>query len=834
MNKNLYEIGFEKSNIPMAVFEGSTIVKCNQALADCLKVSNEEGLIGKTLVDISPEFQPDGERSSFKIERIWKEKSLDNYKFKWFCLAEDGESYWFEITLTFIYEDDIPLVFSIWKDITRDKLIEDQFVKVSKTFEIFETFTPNLVDVRSADEKFISINKSWINSTGYSEKEFLNMTFEDIIHPDDLEIYYKEKEILSKGKIVRDCILRVRSKEGNYRTIEWNCFVEDDLFYDISQDISDKVFAAKKRRLLFENMEEGLVLHKIIYDEKGIPIDYALLEANDSFYLHTGIEKKVEEGILASEYYGTGKAPFLEVYSEVARTGKPYSYVTYFEPLDKYFKISATSSQKGYFASIFSDITEIKKSEESYYAEKERLLTTLKSIGDAVITTDADGKVTLMNAVAEELTGWKSSEAEGKPLSEVFHIINEKTRRICENPVDKVLKEGKVVELANHTAIISRQGVEKSIADSAAPIKNKQGQIFGVVLVFRDVDEAKKKEEEVLYLSFHDKLTGLYNRAFFEEQLKLQETKGEYPFSIIIGDVNGLKITNDVFGHAEGDNILKKIAKILTKCCRKEDTIARWGGDEFIVLLPKAEEFETDEICKRIQEECNKTTSHTIRLSIALGRATKYEKNEKHFNVIKMAEEMMYRQKLLESKSFRSSVIASLKKTLSERSNETEEHAERIAKVSAEIGKLIGLNESEIADLKLLSMLHDIGKIAVNDSILMKPGPLTEEEWKEMKKHSEIGYRIAQATPELSQYADYILSHHERWDGNGYPQKLKENEIPLLSRIVAIADAYDVMTNERAYSKAVTHKEAIKEIKKCAGTQFDPKIVEKFIEIYDK
>jgi len=311
-----------------------------------------------------------------------------------------------------------------------------------------------------------------------------------------------------------------------------------------------------------------------------------------------------------------------------------------------------------------------------------------------------------------------------------------------------------------------------------------------------------------------------------------------YPLSVIIGDINGLKLFNDALGHAEGDRLIVTMGEILINCCREEDVIARTGGDEFSILLPRTKKEEANKIIREIGSICEKyrlkIMSEAYHISISLGCATKTSKEETFNSIIKDAEDSMYRHKLLQSKSLHSSIISSMKSTLFAKSQQTEEHAQRLITLSNIIGQKMDLTDAQLNELELLSTLHDIGKIGINDNILNKPGKLTEDEWVDMKKHPEIGYRIAMTTPELVPIADYILSHHEHWDGSGYPQGSKREEIPLLSRIIAVADAYDAMTSDRPYRRAMTKNAAIEEIKKNAGTQFDPYIAELFLNILNE
>ncbi|WP_246169634.1 PAS domain S-box protein [Alkalibaculum sporogenes] len=480
--------------------------------------------------------------------------------------------------------------------------------------------------------------------------------------------------------------------------------------------------------------------------------------------------------------------------------------------------------------SIIFDVTDREEYKMKLFHEKELLRTTLLSIGDGVVTTDKVGSITSMNKVAEEITGWTQKEARGKSFSEVFKLISETTLKEVENPIEIVLRSGKIVGLANHTALINKYGDMIPVADSAAPIKDEKGNIFGVVMVVRDVSKEKEQMDRILYLSYYDTLTGLYNRGFMEEELLRIDSSNETPCGVILGDLNGLKLVNDVFGHASGDELLICAANIITECCRKEDIIARWGGDEFLILLPKTDALTIERIVQRIMDKCLEDNKDGTQVSIALGYAVKKNDYENINKTIKDAEEHMYRRKLLEGKSFRNSIINTMISTLFSKSMETEAHASRLKDHCVEVANRLELSSKDLDELVLLAVLHDIGKVAIDESILMKSGSLTEQEWVEMRKHPEIGYRIAHNIPELVSVADYILHHHERWDGKGYPHGLKREEIPIHCRILSVVDAYDAMTNDRYYRKAMNSQEALEELRRNSGKQFDERVVDTFLQ----
>jgi len=479
---------------------------------------------------------------------------------------------------------------------------------------------------------------------------------------------------------------------------------------------------------------------------------------------------------------------------------------------------------------IGRDITPLVELQQALQAEKELLRVTLSSIGDAVVTTDVRGIITSANPAALKISGWEEKEVTGKRFSQVFQLVNELTGKEVEDPVSRVLRTGKIKKLANHTALVRKDGRKVSIADSAAPIRDGQGRVLGVVMVFRDVSRERKKQERIRYLSVRDPLTGLFNRRFMEEKLKEIEASEHRPCTVLMADVNGLKFVNDVFGHQEGDRLLKAAVRVLERSCGRESYAARWGGDEFLLLLPGGPE-QAERLAETIRARSAKVKGTGIALSLALGWAAKTAPGQSFCQVLKEAEENMYRNKLVEGRSYRRSIVDSLVNTLNARSIETQEHCQRIRHLCTLMAERLGLSARDRDELTLLALLHDIGKIGLSETILNKPGPLTDEEWDEIRKHPEIGYRIAHNTPELGKVADLILYHHERWDGRGYPWGLKGEEIPYLCRVMAVADAFDAMTGSRPYRSPVRFREALSEIERNAGTQFDPDVARLFIEI---
>ncbi|MBP9975571.1 MAG: PAS domain S-box protein [Synergistaceae bacterium] len=529
------------------------------------------------------------------------------------------------------------------------------------------------------------------------------------------------------------------------------------------------------------------------------------------------------------EKFTKGELSEYSIEKRVMRSDGSYSWISF-----EVAALAEAGEDDRLYMWIIQDINERKIAKEALEESERSKSVLLSNLPGMAYRCLYDRKWTLL-FVSEgcyELTGYRPENLVNSKDLSFNDLIKEEYREML------WLEWGRI--LAQHSTfrseyfITTASGESKWVLETGQGVYGRDGSVEAIEGIIIDISNLKKKEEEIQYINDHDHLTDLYNRQYFEKKLSDMNRKEYLPLSVLIADINGLHLINEAFGQYEGDLVITKSARIIQSCSRKKDITARIGGDEFGIIMPQTGNAEAHELLDMIKQACvrynDNNRSKSPEINISMGYSTIEEELELVEEAMKTANEYMRNRKLFSQQSSYSDIISSIMTTVYEKSQETEKHAERLAELSTRTGRMLNLMEKDLGELQLLGMLHDIGKIGIDDKILNKPGKLTEEEWIVMKKHPEIGYRIARASHKLSRIADYILSHHERWDGMGYPRGLKGEDIPLLSRILSVADAYDAMTEDRIYRKALSKEEAIEEIRRNSGSQFDPIIANIFIE----
>jgi len=352
-----------------------------------------------------------------------------------------------------------------------------------------------------------------------------------------------------------------------------------------------------------------------------------------------------------------------------------------------------------------------------------------------------------------------------------------------------------------------------------------------------------------------DPLTGLLNRRGFEEAFELEVERArrlESPLTLLVGDLDRFKMLNDRLGHPAGDRALELLGEALTAGVRRIDRVGRMGGEEFALILPETDEHEGYVLAERLRAKVRQNfEADLFPLTISFGVASYPTHGATTAALLKAADQALYTAKefgrdcsvifsaetaeILQGDSHRTEStaerrVASLVGLAS--SMDTAEHSQMVGRYTKLIAVELGLSKELIERVQLAGVLHDIGKISVADSIVNKAGPLTAAEWAEMKKHPEFGARMLERA-ELWDIADWVLAHHERPDGKGYPLGLTGDEIPLEARIVAVADAYEAMTTDRVYRSSIGHTAARAELRRGSGTQFDPRVVAAFLKAHE-
>jgi|GEM_PF-630532 len=465
---------------------------------------------------------------------------------------------------------------------------------------------------------------------------------------------------------------------------------------------------------------------------------------------------------------------------------------------------------------ILKDVTEIEKSRINELKSQRSYELIFNTSPAGIFTLNKNLEITMENRTFREMFDSKENEIKLK------HLLGDMYDRAIEelenNNFSRVVVEHVIKNKNKYFAI--------NITKIAEEFENEyQGTLV-------DITEQSLNREKINYLATHDVLTGLYSRNYFEEIIDNKKLK--YPLGIIMCDIDGLKLINDAFGHLEGDRLLKSFADELKKLSSSY-IVSRIGGDEFTVLIENATEDELDDFSEKIKESINNIKTFKVEWSISVGYSILKDVNSDFNRIFNKAENMMYRRKLTERRSRKSDALSTIMQTLHEKTEETMSHCKRVGDYASMILSDYGHKRVvDINDIRFLSDVHDIGKIAIPEGILNKKTKLTDYEYEEIKYHSEAGFKIIKNIIDKDEIAYGVLYHHERYDGLGYPHGLKGEDIPLYARILAIADSYDTMIRGRVYQKPISKKAALLDISKNKGTQFDPKLASSFIRLMEE
>lgn len=573
-------------------------------------------------------------------------------------------------------------------------------------------------------------------------------------------------------------------------------------------------------------LTSGIAVLDIIYDKANNPIDYVFTFVNQAFASMTALLPKKIIGKKLSEITITAMSYWHSVYKKAIEARQSVTFDRYSETTKKWYSTSIMFQEPNQLIVMMVDITERIHLLDQYEVEKKRLARVIDSSIDIIFEIDISSRFVWTAGKGLSKIGKQPEEYVGKTVTEVFGEDGKERQSYYEQSL-----QGIECSYIWHYSL----GEETFFFESTiSPIVLDDGSIIGAVGIARDVTEQRIKQCEIEYLSYHDQLTNIYNRRYYEQELKRLNSQEYLPLTLCVIDVNGLKLVNDAFGHEAGDIVLSKTANILHSNQRDQDVVARVGGDEFVVLLPNTQLEEAKVVMKQINQLITEEKIKSLPLSISYGLHTRKTMDEDLTDVFRIAEDNMYSRKLQESSSMKTHAIDIIMKTLFEKNDREEKHCKRVSELCIKIATKMRFSDVEINKIKTAGLLHDIGKIVIDAEILNKPSALTDHEWAEMKRHPDVGYRILSSISEYAPLANIILSHHERWDGTGYPRRLSGEEIPIFSRIMAVADAFDAMTMMRPYRGTKTTFEALDELRSKKGSQFDPKVVDIFTHIIEE
>ena len=715
--------------------------------------------------------------------------------------------------------------------------LNEQEAEIKAGKEWFRTVAediPLMVCRISPEHKVIMSNRAYDAFFGKTPEEINKSSLDNLLEEDAHLLVGQHFETLTTASPIGTVEHQVINCRGEKRWVRWiNRALFDEsgqvkAYLGIGEDVTDSLKVLNRlkeseavKSAVIETLPDLIILN----DSKGQYLD--ILSGKDELLDNPRKEmigKNIKE-FLPQEIASN----ILALCSIALETGKMQTYEFSHPAAGRtvYFESRIKALDPGRVISFVRDITERKNIENALRRSEEKYREIIDSIQEAYYEIDLQGQLIFFNDSLVKMLGYEWAELKNISYKKFFRDPEKIYQAFHE-----LYQSGQGSQSLT-TEFTHKDGSLMFAEISASIIRDKEGSISGFRGLARNITERVRLENKLKYLSLHDQLTGLHNRTFFEQEVKRLENSSKYPIAMISADLDDLKLVNDSLGHQAGDRLLKAAATILKNSVRTEDVLARVGGDEFTVILPTTSAKTAELVAARIRNNLEKYNKQNpeLPLGLSLGVATASAADKKLHEVFKQADDHMYQDKLYRSSQARTKTVEALMTALAERDFITDGHARRLDELCRQMGEIIGLSSRSLADLSLLAQVHDLGKVGIPDKILFKAGPLDAEEWEVMKLHPEKGYRIAVASPDLYPVAELILKHHERWDGQGYPLGLAGEDIPIECRILSIVDAFDAMTNDRPYRKAIKAEEALEEIRRCAGTQFDPRLADIFLSL---
>ena len=749
--------------------------------------------------------------------------------------------------------------------------------QLKQYFKAVEESDDNVIIVQDGIIRFA--NQKTLQTLGYLKEEFYSKRVIDFIHPNDQNIFtgYLVK-VMNNEKLINNNIFRFIDNTGDTRWLELSSLPISLGSKTATLNFFDDITVSKKAEKELLEIQDRF---HTLFEESPIPLwelditdikeyinsiisEKGVLDFKEYFESHpesvsrcanmlkvTQInranlelfmlknKKKISDyfiQILCKEL----KDIFTEWLVTIAGAKEIFEGEAAFNTLNGQKKniisrwIIVSNGNKTYSKAIVSmiDITEHKSITNQIQSLSQFRESIIDNASLWLNVFDRELNVIVWNKAAENISGYLRSEVVGhnkiwewlypdtgyrkKVIDYIFSMINKKS-------TDEDFE----------TMIRCKNGKTRVIIWNFKNFNGAGNKKIGLIAISRDHTDKKKMEEKLKYIASHDALSGVYNRAFFEEQLHLQFDERNSRNAILLLDIDGLKYVNDTIGHQHGDKMIINLSRILRKTFRPGDVIARIGGDEFAVLIRNASGDKLKSVAERFYLNIDAFNQDLKKgqypLNVSYGYSISEPGSKSAMETFKEADDRLYENKIPKREEVIKSALAAIRATMLEKDSVAEEHMERLKSTASLFGEIMNFDQEDKEKLILATELHDIGKVVIPDNILNKSGSLSQDEFDIIKKHSTSGYRIAKATPMIEKISEYILYSHERWDGTGYPEGLKGKNIPLISRMVYIIDVYDTIINDRPYKNANSEKEAIKEIKRCGGTQFDPALVNIFI-----